>query len=92
MSSEERAEEYAAEPFNVSELWLDGFSGVHVNEETLRCTAFSLRLDDEGSHPVAVVKLIMNARTARHFIRQMTEALIGKSAKARANRSRRKPG
>ncbi len=84
--------EYAAEPFEVREIWLDGFSGVHVAEENLRCTAFSLRLDDEGSHPVAVVKLVMSTQTARHFIARATDVLNERAAKMRLIRNRRKPG
>ena len=85
-------EEFAAEPFNVSELWLDGFSGIHVSGQNLRCTAFSLRLDEEGSHPVAVVKLVMSEQTARHFVAQVTEMLNDKAGKLRLVRTRRKPG
>lgn len=82
--SEERIEE----PFAVQEIWLDGFSGVHINGETLRCTAFST----QDGHPVAVVKLVMTAHTARHWITQASATLNVKVDGIRAARSRRKPG
>jgi hypothetical protein len=82
--SEERAEE----PFAVQEIWLDGFSGVHINGETLRCTAFST----QDGHPVAVVKLIMTAQTAKLFIAQAREALNLRASNVRLIRERRKPG
>lgn len=75
------------EPFAVQEIHLDGFSGVHVYRDSLRCTAFSM----QDGRPVAVVKLIMSSQTARHFCVQASEAL-GNQAKLRVTRNRRKPG
>ncbi len=82
------SEDRVDEPFAVQEIWLDGFSGVHVHEETLRCTAFSV----QDGQPVAVIKLVMSLMTARHFVGQATDILNAKSATVRNIRSRRKPG
>jgi hypothetical protein len=82
------SEERADEPFAVQEIHMDGFSGVHVYEQSIRGTAFSV----QDGHPVAVVRFIISERTARNLIAQITEALNEKAASVRLVRSRRKPG
>lgn len=83
----------AYEPFAVQEVFLDGFSGVHINGETLRGTAFSMRPDavSGASHPAAVVRFVMTKKTARHFIDQLATILDLKIEQARPARDRRKP-
>lgn len=73
------------EPFAVQEIWLDGFSGVHITGENLRCTAFSMH----GNQAVAVVKLIMNVQTARQFCSYAQTTLT--EHRLKGARNRRKP-
>jgi hypothetical protein len=82
------------EPFAVQEIPLDGFfSDAHIQGDTFRCTAFSMQsVPGEGqqSHPVAVVRLIMTVRAARHFLEQAAAVLAESAAKGRSARSRRR--
>ncbi len=81
------------EPFAVQEVFLDGFfSDAHIEGDTFRSTAFSMQSvpGEKSSHPVAVVRLIMPLRAARHFIEQATAVLSDGAAKTRAAGSRRR--
>jgi hypothetical protein len=81
------------EPFAVQEIHLDGFfSDAHVDGETFRSTAFSMQsaAGEVSAQPVAVVRLIMPIRAARHYIEQATAVLLGEEAKMRSSGRRRR--
>lgn len=82
------------EPFAVQEIAMDGFfSDARIQGDTFRCTAFSMQSvpgDGAQSHPVAVVRLIMTTRTARHFIEMATQVLNENAARMRTTKRQRR--
>jgi hypothetical protein len=82
------------EPFAVQEIPLDGFfSDARIQGDTFRCTAFSLQSlpgDGQQSHPVAVVRLIMSVRAARHFIEQAAAVLTQNGEATRTTKAQRR--
>jgi len=92
MSEEEDPPLY--EPFAVQEIPVDGFfSDARIQGDTFRCTAFSMQSipgDGQQAHPVAVLRLIMSTRTARHFLEQALAVLKQGDTKVRATRTQRR--
>lgn len=82
------------EPFAVQEIPLDGFfDDAHIHEGSFRCTAFSMQSLPGGGkqvHPVAVIRLSMTLRAARHFADLIKELLAEQGASTRSSKSQRR--
>lgn len=82
------------EPFAVQEIPLDGFfDDARIQNGSFRCTAFSMQsLPGAGkqTQPVAVVRLMMTVRSARHFCEIVTAVLNERDAKARTSKTQRR--